>query len=446
MRDSEGIMQTLDVESSESQHRNLSSQQGAKDGFSLLELLIVLTRRKRFIATITLLMTVAAIASCIFLPNKYTAVTSVLPPQQNSSLGSALLSQVSQMGNLSALTSLAGNNLGLKNPSDLYVAMLRTRSVEDAVIQRFDLLTEYHTRRLSDARRAFEGHFQVQANSKTGLIEISVQDRDPNRAAELANGYVEEFRRFSGTLAITEASQRRVFFEQQLLDAKENLAKAEEALKRTQQKTGLVQLDAQARAMMESAASLRAQVAAKEVQIRSMGSFATDDNPQMVVARQQLAALQDQLHQLTGNGSIGDTDLLFVPKGKVPEAGLKYIRAFRDVKYYETIFEILARQLEVARLDEARQGALIQVFDKAVPPDKKSFPKPAWIIPGAIIVALMLSTFWVLFTDAISRLTRDPESQERLQLLRKQLRVGSGTLVAQNASGTKFPDEHGSIS
>jgi uncharacterized protein involved in exopolysaccharide biosynthesis len=445
MRDSEGIMQTLDVESSESQHRNLSSQQGAKDGFSLLELLIVLTRRKRFIATITLLMTVAAIAACIFLPNNYTAVTSVLPPQQNSSLGSALLSQVSQLGNLSALTSLAGNNLGLKNPSDLYVAMLHTRSVEDAVIQRFGLQSEYHTRRLSDARRAFENHFQVQANSKTGLIEISVQDRDPNRAAELANGYVEEFRRFSGTLAITEASQRRVFFEQQLLDAKENLAKAEEALKRTQQKTGLVQLDAQARAMMESAASLRAQVAAKEVQIRSMGSFATDDNPQMVVARQQLAALQDQLHQLTGNGSIDDTDL-FVPKGKVPEAGLEYIRAFRDVKYYETIFEILARQLEVARLDEARQGALIQVFDKAVPPDRKSFPKPTWIIPGAIIVALTLSTFWVLFIDAISRLTRDQESQERLQLLRKQLRVGSGTLAAQNASGPKFPDEAGPIS
>lgn len=408
-------MQTLDLEP-----QNLSSIHGANQGFSLLELLIVLTRRKRFISIATLLMTAAAIACCVFLPSKYTAVTTILPPQQNSSLGSALLSQFSQVGNLSALTSMAGGNLGLKNPSDLYVAMLRTRSVEDAVIRRFDLANEYHSKRMSDARRAFEGQTQVQASSKTGLIEVSVQDRDPNRASEVANGYIEEFRRFSGSLAITEASQRRVFFEQQLFDAKESLAKAEEALKRTQQKTGLVQLDAQARAMMESAASLRAQVAAKEVQIRSMGSFATEDNPQMVVARQQLAGLQEQLRQLTGNGSSDDSDL-FVPKGRVPEAGLQYIRALRDVKYYETIFEILARQLEVARLDEARQGASIQVFDKAVPPDRKSFPKATWIIPAGMILGLLLSSFWVLFTDALRRLTRNPDSQERLKVLRKQV-------------------------
>src|ERR1700722_16126163 len=275
-----------------------------------------------------------------------------------------------QLGNLSGMASLAGGSLGLKNSNDMYVAMLKSRTVEDAVVQRFDLMKEYKKKYQSEARGALEHHSVIDGSNKDNLIRVSVKDHDPNRAAELANGYVEQFRKLSEHLAITEASQRRLFFEQQLEHAKDNLANAEDALKRTEQKTGLIELDSQARALIESAAALRAEIAAKEVQIESMRTFATGENAQLIQAQQELDGLRTQLARLGGSENI-DSGLM-VPKGQVPEAGLEYVRKLRDVKYYETIFEILARQFEIAKLDEAKQGAVVQVVDAAVPPDKRS--------------------------------------------------------------------------
>src|SRR3569833_3242555 len=177
----------------------------------------------------------------------------------------------------------------------MYVAMFRSRSVEDAMIQRFGLQQEYHVRYMADARKEFERHASVDANGKDGMLHIEVVFCDPQRAAVLANGYVEAFRHLSEHLAITEASQRRLFFEQQLQTAKDNLAQAEEALKKTQQQTGLIQLASPARALIESAAPLRAQIAAKVVQIHSLQTFATDQNSQLVQAQRELDSLREQL-------------------------------------------------------------------------------------------------------------------------------------------------------
>jgi uncharacterized protein involved in exopolysaccharide biosynthesis len=366
------------------------------DEISLLDLLIVLAERKRIILWVTATFAVIAIAVSLMLPPSYTAIVVLLPPQQGSSMGNAI---ASQLGNLGGMAALAGGGLGLKSPNDTIVAELKSRTVEEAMVQRFGLMQEYHQRLLSDTRKVFEKHTTIDGSGKDGLLHISVEDRDPNRAAELANGYVDQFRKMSEHLAITEASQRRLFFEQQLEQAKDNLANAEEALKLTQQKTGLIQLDSQARALIESAASLRAQIAAKEVQIESMRTFATGENAQLIQAQQELDGLRTQLAKLGGSENI-DAGLM-VPKGQVPEAGLEYVRKLRDVKYYETIFDILARQFEIAKLDEAKQGALIQVVDTAIPPDRRSFPKRGMIVIGAtaagffagIIVALVLALY-----------------------------------------------------
>ena len=214
------------------------------------------------------------------------------------------------------------------------------------MVQHFGLMQEYRTQYLSDARKKFEHHVTVDGSGKDGLIHISVEDWSPNRAAELANGYVDQFRKLSEHLAITEASQRRLFFEQQLELAKNNLADAEEALKRTEQTTGLIQLDSQTRVLIASAASLRAEIAAKEVQIQAMQTYATDENAQYLEAQKELDGLRAQLAKL-GGSEAGQDENLIVPKGKVPEAGLQYVRKLRDVKYYETIFDILARQFEM---------------------------------------------------------------------------------------------------
>jgi uncharacterized protein involved in exopolysaccharide biosynthesis len=315
------------------------------------------------------------------------------------------------------MAALAGGSLGIKNPNDLFVAMLKSRTVEDAMVQRYDLMKEYRERYLSDARKQFEKHATVDGSGKDGMIHISVEARGPNRAAELANGYVEQFRSLSEHLAITEASQRRLFFQKELEQAKNNLASAEEALKETQQKTGLIQLDSQSRALIESAATLRAEIAAREVQIQGMQTYATSENAQLVQAQRELEGLKSQLAKLGGSGN-DDTDEFIVPKGKVPQAGIEYIRRIRDVKYNETIFEILARQFEIAKLDEAKQGALIQVVDPAIPPDRRSFPRRALIVIGATFVGLFIGIFVSLLQAGLGRLKEDPDTRNKLAYLR----------------------------
>jgi uncharacterized protein involved in exopolysaccharide biosynthesis len=330
-------------------------------------------------------------------------------------------SLLGQLGGSAALASAAGASLGIKNPGDLYVSLLRSQTVEDGLIRRFNLMSRYHTNRMSEARTEFENLSTVVLGAKDGLIRISVTDRDPNMAAEMANGYVEEFRKLSANLAITEASQRRIFFQQQLLDANEGLATAEEAMKHTEQSTGVLQIDSQARALIESAATLRAQIGAKEVQLQAMRSYATEDNPQTILAEQQLAALKEQFAKLSGTDDTSRSDII-VPKGNIPQAGMEYIRKLRDVKYYETITELIAKQFEMAKLDEARQGEIIQVADIAQPPDKRSSPKRTLSVILASVLGFFVACVWCIFADTLKRLNSQPAEQLRLEALRASLR------------------------
>jgi tyrosine-protein kinase Etk/Wzc len=390
---------------------------------SLLDIMIILSERKWTIAAITAVFAIVAFVISLLLPARYTAFVTLLPPQQNSSLGGALASQVGAMGGLAALAG-AGGGLSLKNPNEMFVAMLRSRTVEDAMVQHFGLMQEYHTRYLSDARYVFEKWAAVDGNGKDGLIHISVVDKSPQRAAELANGYVDQFRRLSEHLAITEASQRRLFFEQQLEQAKDKLADAEEAMAQTQQKTGMIQLDSQARALIESAASIRAQVAAKEVQIQSLRTFATDENAQLVQAQQELDALRAQLSKLGSSESGGEPSLI-PGRTQVSAAGLEYVRKLRDVKYNETIFDILARQFEIAKLDEAKQGAVIQVVDKAVPPERRSSPKRGLIVGLSTALGLLVGIVVSLVMAGYQHTRKDSEFVSKLRIVRQNLSLRS---------------------
>ena len=385
----------------------------------LVDVLIVLARRKRFIALLTAILTVLTTAVVLILPSRYTAATVLMPPSQNSSISTALLGQLTS--NAGGLASLAGSSLGIKNPNEMFVSLFRSRTVEQAMVQRFDLMHRYHVKKDSQALKAFENHTSVDLGAKDGLLRVTVWDHDPNEAAAIANGYVDQFRHLSEHLAISEASQRRAFFEQQLLEAKSNLTTAEEALKHTEQSTGVLQIDSQARSLIESAAMLRAQIGAKEVQLQGMRTYATDNNPSVVQAEQELAALRSQLAGLAGSDQDSGQGLL-VPKGKVPEAGLEYLRRLRDVKYYETISELLAKQFEIAKLDEAKQGATIQVVDAAVPPDSRSFPKRTISVILAACAGLLLSCIWVVFSSRVAGNADDLEARRRLQDLRRAWR------------------------
>ncbi|HEX5423398.1 MAG TPA: GNVR domain-containing protein [Candidatus Acidoferrales bacterium] len=380
---------------------------------SLLDLLIVLVQRRRFLLWFSASVAVLATIVVLLLPKKYTAETVLLPPEQSSSTSSALLNQ---FGGSSALASLAGSSLGIKNPGEMYAALFRSRTVEDSLIQQFGLMKRYHKKRLSKARKEFEDRSTVSVGAEDGLIRITVTDSDPKLAADIANGYVGNYRKLSSHLAISEAARRRVFFQQQLLEASKNLTDAEEKMKDTQEKTGVLSLDSQARSLIESAASLRAEVSAKEVELNAMRSYATPDNPEFVIAEQQLAGLKNQLAQLAGSKS-KKTDILLT-KGKIPQASMEYLNRLRDVRYYETIVELMAKEFEMAKLDEAREGANVQVVDVAVPPDTWSFPKRTLIVLLATIFGFFFACGTCLCTEAIQALQKDPVEGKRFEALR----------------------------
>lgn len=415
----------MDVETSTGARTR--TQDASAQEMQLLDMLIVLLRRRRVILFFSIITTVLAVITVCFLPNQYTAVTVVLPPAGQNASGAALLNQLGGSGGLAAA---AGAGLGIKNAGEMYLALFHSRTLEDDVVQRFGLMNQYHTKLRSAARAGLEQHTKMTLGAKDGLITISVTDKDPSQAATIANGYVDEFRKFSANLAITEASQRRAFFQQELLEANENLAAAEEAMKTTEQTTGVLEIDSQTRALIESAAALRAQVVAKEVQIQGLRSFATDDNPEVIEAKQQLAALQAQLGKLAGTDQ-GSGSGLIVPQGNVPEAQVRYVRKLRDLKYYETISELMAKQFEAAKLDEARQGTAIQVVDMAVPPERKSSPRRGLIVLGVLMLSLFASTAYCLAAAGLQRMNSSQDNRQRLDALRSALGMRIGTANRQ---------------
>lgn len=380
--------------------------------FTLLDFVVLLLAHKRFVMRFVLGAFVLGVIVALVWPVSYESKVVLLPPSQGPGSGSSVLGQ---LGGLGALASLAGGGL-LKNPTDMYVSLLTSRTVEDAMIQRFDLMKEYRVKRMVDARKALEQHTAVVPGAKDGLIRLTLEDRDPKRAAELANGYVEEFRRLSASLAITEAARRRLFFQQEVQQAKDSLTGAEDAMTKTEQSTGVLQIDSQARALIEAAAVLRAQVVAKQVQIEGMRSFAAEDNPNLILAKQELAALQEQLDKVAGSHTDAGSDIN-MSKGRVTQAGMEYLRRYRDLKYQETVYELLAKEFEIAKLDEAREGSIIQVVDAPVVPDKKSSPHRLLIVVGSTVSAFFLAVFWLLIRRQFDLASGLPGNRRRLHMI-----------------------------
>jgi uncharacterized protein involved in exopolysaccharide biosynthesis len=375
------------------QTQRLDEGVNAKLPPALWSLLQTALRRRKLVLVEAAALILCASVVAILLPSLYTATVAIMPPQGGSSSAAML----AQLGNLGALASMGGGGLGVKNPNDMQVALLKCRTTEYAMVERFQLQAEYHKRYVSSARARWEKMTSIDSGLKDGLIRLSVTDRDPQRAAELANGWVEEYRRVAAKLALTEASQRRMFFEREVNGERDELERAEDNLKDTEDRTGVLELDGQARALIASAALLRAQIAAKQVEIRAMREFATSDNPDMARAEQELSGMEGQLTAMDVDSDHPTGDLI-APKGKMTQTGLEYARALREEKFHEAMYELLTRQYEVARVDEARQGSIVQVVDPAIPPDRPGSHYRLWIFLAGLILAppLALTTAWIV--------------------------------------------------
>jgi len=393
----------------------VEDQQVDEDKISLLDLLIVLVKHKRVVLGTPFAVGIAAAVTSLLMPNIYTGTTRILPPQQSASAATALLTQLG--GAFGGLAGAAGGALGIRNPNDLYVGMLKSRSVADSLIARFDLEKVYEQKYLSNTRRRLQGVTTI-TSGRDGIITIEVDDKDPKRAADLANAYVDELKKLTKVLAVTEASQRRLFFEQQLLQAKDSLTTAEIAARQGLQKGGLAQVDAQGRSMIEVTARLRAQISAREVQLGAMRTFAAEGNPELQRTQQELEALRRELGRIEGSSPSATTG-----KGDASgNTGLDNLGRLRDVKYYEFLYELLAKQYELAKIDEAKDATVVQVMDKAIEPDFKSKPRRTLIVLVSALAALIVGVLWALVLEAMVKIRGDQAQAERVQALKRYLR------------------------
>lgn len=384
-----------------------------EDDIDLIYPLIVLAKYKKTIIFAPIVAAIAVYGASFLISNTYTATAQVMPAQAQSA-ASSMLSQLGSLGGL------AGGALGVKSPNDIYIGMLESRTVQERIVKKFKLQDVYDEKYASDTRKALSKVTKI-TNGKNGLITIAVEDKSPARAADIANAYIGELEVMTQTFAVTEASQRRLFFEKQLILAKNGLVTAEVSLKELQEKTGLIQLSGQADAIIKSAAGFRAQIAAKEVAIGAMRAFATTNNPEYIQLQQELIGLKAQLAKTEVGMNKGKGDLA-IPTSNVPEIGLDYIRRVRDVKYYEMIYELLSKQFEMAKIDEAKDNSAIQILDNAVSPDKKSGPGRAIMALSAGVIMFFLAIIRGFVRESFASSAANPEKREKIDMLHSYLR------------------------
>ena len=371
--------------------------ESAEDEISLLDLLQVVADNLRLLIIGPLLAGLAALGIAFAIAPTYTATVRFLPPQQQQSAAASMLAS------LGALGGLAGAASGLKNPSDQYLAFIRSRSVQDALIDRFGLMERYEAKLRDDARLALQGVARA-SSGKDGLISVEIDDKDPKFAAQLANAHVEELQKLLARLAVTEAQQRRVFFEKQLQQAKDNLTRAEQALKASGVNSSA--LKASPQAAVEAVARLRAAITAQEIKIASLRGYLSENAPDFRQALTELGAMRAQLAR--------------AEQQEAPVAGgSDYIGRYRDFKYYETLFELFAKQYELARVDESREGAVIQVLDAAQPPERKAKPKRALIAVIATLAAGFALLLFVFVRHALGNASRDEESARKIDRIKQ---------------------------
>ncbi|WP_130433513.1 Wzz/FepE/Etk N-terminal domain-containing protein [Rivibacter subsaxonicus] len=366
-----------------------------EDGVDLLDVAVPLAQNLKLLILGPLAAGLVALGIAFLLPKTYTARTSLLPPQQQQNQVGAALSQ------LGALAGLAGG-AGLKTPADQYVALMQSETVADRLIDRFKLMQVYDVDYRFQARKELAQNVRFAIGKKDGLISIEADDRSPQRAADIANAHVEELRRLSSSLALTEAQQRRVFFEEQLKQTRDRLTKAQMDL----QGSGFSQgaLKAEPKAAAEGYARLRAEVTAAEVKLQTMRRSLADASPEVQQQQSLLAALRGQLAGLERSGELG--------------GGSDYVGRYREFKYQETLFELFSRQYELARLDESREGALIQVVDVATVPEWKSKPKRGLIAVAAVALSFLLVAAFVVARHFWHESARDPATADKLARLR----------------------------
>ncbi|WP_429885679.1 GumC family protein [Geoalkalibacter halelectricus] len=375
----------------------------ADDEINLLDLLLVLVKNKWLIIGTCVATFVLACIYTLTLPNIFTASARLLPPQQEKG---GLSGMLSGMGGLAALAGVSPGG----SSADFYVGLVKSRTISDAIIERFDLMNRFEWDSRNGAYQALGNKVNASADRVTGFITISVDDQDPEFAAALANAYVEELQKLNVRINLSTAGRERVFLEERLALVARDLEQAEENLKRFQQEHKTIRLDDQARGLIEAAARLKGELASKEVELGVLLSYQTEQNPEVRALRESIAQIREQirrLEQLPGGQHVQED--IFLVISEVPELGLQFARLMREYKVQETLFELISKQYEVAKISEAKNTSTLQVLDEAFVPDRKSKPKRALMV----LVATFAAGFLAVLAAFIREFGRNLQGEDR---------------------------------
>ena len=371
------------------------------EGVSLLELLQVLADNVRLLVLGPLLVGLLALGLAFLITPVFTASTKIMLPQQQQSAATTILQ------NLGSFGGLPGASYFARNPADQYVSLLKSRTLQNALVEQFNLIERYHEKDKSEARRVLDAVSTI-GHAKDGLITVEVDDKDPAFAARLANAYTEELGRMLKRLAVIEPQQRRMFFEKQLAVTKDGLVKAEVALKGSGINGSALKSNPQV--AVESMAKLQAAIRVHEIKLASLRGYLSETSPELKQGLMELEVLRAQLARIEKEDP------------PATAAVSDYVAKYREVKYQEALFEIFSKQYEIARLDESREGPVIQVVDVAESPEHKSKPKKAQIAVIATLASGLLLLIFVFARHAVRTSRINPSTDQQFGRLGSTIR------------------------
>jgi len=379
-----------------------TTENSVKSELSLWDVLIALGIEKKSIFICTALGFLIALAMALTSAEQYTAKTVILPPQQSQN------SAASALAGLSGIAGLSGTSLGnVRTQDELFMALLRSERVQNGLIQRLSLLDRFKTESMLLARTALSARMKVASDKKAGLITLEVTDADPKFAALLANAHVAELGQALSGLAVSEAQQRRKFFELQVSQVKDQLAKNEIAFRQAQTQSGMQVTQALAETGVKASVELRQQIAAREVQLQALRTtYATDQNADVIRLSRELSALRGQLAK-TEKGTSG-----VATEGR-SSVGQEAVRVYRDIKVQEAMLDVFIRQYEMARVDESREGPLLQQVDVATIPEIRSAPKRTLIVLLGLLIGFVVGLVVAGIRCLLRKMTQDPELNKK---------------------------------
>jgi len=390
-------------------------QENTEPDINLLDLLIALGQEKWTLIVVTFLAAITGVVVSLITPATYVSRTSIMPSQQSGGGGLASLGSLSGLGGLGALSNIA---TGIKSSDEMYIALMRSQSIQNSLIEQLKLKERYGSRTMEDARIALTNNTIILADKKSGLLLIEAQDKDPDFAAQLANAQVKELYVILSRLAVTEAQQRRAYYEQQILKTQAKIPQLELEFKVAQKSSGL-----EVASLLAEAGTLPGQIAAKELQLQVLSRFVTQQNPELKKLAVEISALRSQMaryelnkfepnsNEPKNNGKAGD-----VASGNFIQ---KATQAYNTLKIQESLLDGFVKQLELAKVDEAKEGPAIQVVDEAKPPEMRSKPERKKLVLAYTVTGFIIGFILAALRAFMRQVNSTPEGHQRFSQLKR---------------------------